>query len=186
MNKKIISRFIGIVVVCTLVIIIGAKYYLKNSIRCQIRDISVHDILDQSGSTITVDDFLNGFSSDFGLNENMKSQIRLDPLKYKIVSINYTIDNISNLISLYNVGIVPKYNSNLSSIVVGNIDTVQSDDSPLSIQSSHTLDAKFMFIVKTDDENDEILKYIQKSCFLLDGSLNGFNMHFQVEIDSKK
>lgn len=186
MNIKNIYKFIGIVIFCILTIIIGARFYLKNILTCQITEISVDNILEYPGGTMTVDDFLSGFSQDFGLDENDENNIRLDPQKYKIVCVNCDIKNKSNLISLSNIGITAKYNNNLSKIIVGKLDTIQSDDTPLMIQSKDNYDARFQFIVKSNDKNDKILEYVNKSSFTLDGVIWGINKHIKVNIDSKK
>lgn len=175
-SRKITYRTIGIIVVCILTMIITVKTCLKNVLKCQITDIAIHDLLEYPGGTMTADNFLKGFSEDFGLDKDVQKDIRLDPQKYKIVNIKFQPSNILSFIGLYNVGINAKYDFNLSKMVVGKIDTVQSDDTPMRVQFKDSSNARFMFIVKVDNENnEEILQYVQKSNFALEATLHSLN-----------
>ncbi|OOM13973.1 hypothetical protein [Clostridium saccharobutylicum] len=188
MSRKINYKSIGIVIVCILAIIITIGVYFKSALKCQITDINIHELLEYPGGTTTADDFLKGFSGDFGLNNEMQKDIRLDPQKYKIVNIKFNTSNILKLIGLYDIGINAKYDSNLSKMIVGKIDTTQSDDSPLIIGFKENSHARFMFIIKVDNENsEEILQYVQRSNFILKCTINGLNkQHVDINIGSKK
>ena len=169
LSRKIKYRTIGIIVICILAMIITVKVCLKNALKCQITDVAIGELLEYPGGTMTSDHFLKEFSGDFGLDKDIQKDIRLDPKKYKIVNIHFDISNIYKFIGLHNVGINPQYDSNLSKMVIGKIDTAQSDDTPMRVQFKDSSNARFMFIVKVDNENDEeILKYVQKSTFLLE------------------
>lgn len=169
MSRKIKYRTIGIIVICILSMIITIKICWKNVFKCQITDIAIERLLEYPGGTMTSDHFLKDFSGDFGLDKDMQKDIRLNPQKYKIINIKFDVSNIYKFIGSHNVGINAKYDSNLSKMVIGKIDTIQPDDTPMKVQFKYGSNARFMFIVKVDNESDEeILQYVKKSTFLLE------------------
>lgn len=166
---KKICKVIGIFVACILALVIAVEIYFKNEIKCKITDVSISNVLEYPGGRMTANDFLKNFAADYGLDNDVKKDIRLEPQKYKIVNIKCDINNSSSFIGVYDIKIKGNIDLNLSKVLVGKIDTVQSDDTPLKIEPKEQDTVKFAFIVKDNRNDEEILQDVQKSKFILNG-----------------
>lgn len=168
MNKKR-YRSIGIIIICALLIIIFVNIGFRNIFKCDVTDITIHNILEYPNGTMSVDYFLGNFSQDFGLDKDIQKDIRLEPQKYKIVNIKFKVSNIYKFIGVRHVEINPKYDLKLLKMIIGRINITQSDDTPITLKINQYSGARFELIVKADSESeDEILKYVKNSNFLLD------------------
>ncbi|MFR1906967.1 MAG: hypothetical protein ACLS28_15045 [Clostridium neonatale] len=160
-----------VIFVCILVAVSITIININNIFKCEITDISVGGILEYPGRVMTTSEFLEGFSGDYRLDYNMKKGIKLEPQKYKIVDVHFKIKKIYKFITSSDASINAKYSLNLSNMEKSAINTIQPDDTPLirAFRQDSNDGARFMFIVKANNEsNEEIKEYVEKSTFLLE------------------
>lgn len=170
MDKK--SIFILAFSIIAVVILLGVslKIYFNGIIESSTTDITIGNILEYPGGAITVDKFLMGFSSDYNLNASNYNDIKLDPQKYKMIHISYNINNKSKLLGLYDINIEGVFNNAVSNIIIGKINSQQSDDSPQKVKPMEKENSRFQFIVNANGKSDqEILDYVKESKFKLVG-----------------
>ena len=178
MHKKVLITTGCIILI---IIVLGVVFCTGKMITCQTTKISINGVVQQVGGENNVIEFLNACSPDFGLSNDEYSLIKADPDQYEIVGIAVNLNNCSPL-TISDVGIVSEYSQALSNLVIGSINTVQSDDQTLVFSPMARNNFSVAFIIRSQtSSNNELIQELSKSNFMLTGKGGIFNIKVHIK-----